>query len=92
MAETIYPKGLRVWPPRDNAPSFVKGKISIHLETFTEWAKQHVDENGRIAFDLKDGRDGIYASLNTWKRDVVPEPQVDTGTQTDDDILSSIPF
>jgi hypothetical protein len=33
---------------------------------------------GYISLDLKDGRDGIYASQNTWKRDVVPEPQVDT--------------
>lgn len=87
MAEQIFPKGMHIFPPRENAPDFVKGKISIHLETFTEWAKQHLDQNGRIAFDLKEGREGIYASLDTWKRDVVPEPQVDDGPSPDD-----IPF
>jgi hypothetical protein len=87
MADIIYPKGLRVWPPRENAPAFVKGKISIHLETFKEWAQKHLDEKGFIAFDLKEGRDGIYTSLNTWKRDVLPEPQVESGPNPDD-----IPF
>jgi hypothetical protein len=87
MAEQIYPKGLRVWPPRENAPDFVKGKISIHLETFQEWAQKHLDDKGFIAFDLKEGRDGIYASLNIWKRDAVPQPRVDIGPNPDD-----IPF
>jgi hypothetical protein len=30
----------------------------------------------------------VYASLNTYKRDVVPEPK----SEPEDDILSSIPF
>jgi hypothetical protein len=91
MAEQIFPKGKRVWPPRDGAPDFFKGKISIHLETFQEWAQKHLDGKGFIAFDLKDGRDGLYASLNTWKRDVVPEPKVDN-VPNEKDILDSIPF
>lgn len=76
MAEQIYPRGLRVWPPREGAPDFVKGKISIHLETFIEWARKNLDEKGFIAFDLKDGRDGIYATLNTYKKPIdKPQPK-----------------
>jgi hypothetical protein len=70
MAEQIFPKGLRVWPPREGAPSFVKGKISIHLDTFHEWALDHLDDKGFVALDLKEARDGtVYASLNTWKKE-----------------------
>jgi hypothetical protein len=98
MAEQIYPKGMRVFPPRENAPDFVKGKISIHLETFQEWAQNHLDEKGYIAFDLKEGRDGIYASLNTWKKpDQRPQPKdepglKEPGTRGDDINPADIPF
>jgi hypothetical protein len=92
MAEQIYPKGMRVWSPREGAPDFVKGKISIHLETFIEWAQKHLDEKGFIAFDLKEGRDGIYASLNTWRKGDAPVRAAKQETPPDDDILSSIPF
>ena len=69
MAETIYPKGMRLWPPRDNAPDFIKGSLTVHMDTFTEWAQEHTDEKGYVRLDLKEGRDGaLYLALNTFKK------------------------
>jgi hypothetical protein len=68
MAENIYPKGMRLWPPREGAPEFVRGKLSVHLDTFMEWAAPLVDEKGYVALDLKNGREGLYLQLNTYKK------------------------
>lgn len=67
MADKIYPKGFKIWQPRESAPPWLKGRVSVHLETFTEWAKDHVDDKGYVSLDLKDGADGLYTQLNTWK-------------------------
>lgn len=71
MAEPIYPDGIRIWEPREGAPSFIKGSVSVHPETLLNWSKQYQDAKGYIRLDLKEGRDGkLYMVLNTYKRDM----------------------
>jgi hypothetical protein len=70
MSEQIFPEGMRLWPPHERAPQFIKGNLSVHLATFTEWAQQHLDAKGFVKLDLKEGRDAkLYLALNTWKKD-----------------------
>ena len=67
MAESIFASGIMFKLPRDNAPDFVKGSLSIKLDDFTAWAKDHA-ENGWVNLDLKVGKSGKpYIELNTWK-------------------------
>ena len=68
MTDKIFPSGLRVEPPRNGAPDFVKGRVSVHLADFVEWAKGHVNERGWLNFDLKERKSGtLYVDLNTFK-------------------------
>ena len=67
MGENIFASGIMFKLPRDNAPDFVKGSLSINLKDFIAWAEQH-QENGWVNIDLKVGRSGKpYAELNVWK-------------------------
>lgn len=67
MGESIFASGIMFKLPRENAPDFVKGSLSIKLDDFNAWAKGKV-ENGWINLDLKVGKSGKpYVELNLWK-------------------------
>lgn len=52
---------------RETAPEFVLGSVSIKLDEFGKFAKQHAN-NGWLNLDLKKSQGGkLYAELNTWK-------------------------
>lgn len=62
--------GLYFDLPSDNAPDFVKGKLSLDLNRFVAWAREnHTD--GKIKVDIlvskKTGKP--YGKLNAWKPD-----------------------
>jgi len=77
LADNNFPKGLIFKLPHNNAPDFVKGKLSIkrtelisYLQDFTaEW----------LNFDLKVSKDGKpYIVKDEWKPDGnKPEPKPD---------------
>lgn len=96
--EAKYPKGFKIWEPteatRAKAP-WIKGRISVHLQTFNEWADQFVDEKGYVSLDLKQGDDqSFYAQVNTWKPDATraPAPQTPREPLNEEDVAASIPF
>ena len=67
-----YPKGLYMDKPRENAPKFVKGKLSMKPKEFVDFIKAHkeyINEKGYMKFDLlqseKDGK--LYFTLDTYK-------------------------
>jgi hypothetical protein len=64
----IYPKGLFANKPRENAPDFVKGSLSLHKTTLIEWLSNfQANEKGYINLDVKEGRDGeYYVEVNTF--------------------------
>lgn len=77
--EKIFAEGL-YFDRRDGAPDFVKGRLSIQLDRFTEWAKKHVTEKGYVNIDIKESRDAgkFYAELNTWKKEAPTRKTLNT--------------
>ena len=74
MAEEMeFPKGLMVKAPRDNAPDFVKGSISIKRESLIEWLSSR--DTDWINLDVKEAKSGHwYASVNTFKPQAESKP------------------
>lgn len=70
MADKLYPKGLNIFPPRDGAPDFVRGTISIEPKQFLAFLKenqQYMSEKGYFRFNLLEGNKGLYTVLDTYK-------------------------
>ena len=64
--QDVFLNGLMVKKPRDNAPDFVKGSISINREALISSLSSRNDE--WINLDIKESKKGeYYASINTWK-------------------------
>jgi hypothetical protein len=78
-----FPAGFIWKKPADNAPDFVKGKISIKVSEFKNWLDENVN-NDWVNLDVLKSKEGkIYAKKNDWK----PEKK-------DDDVISAenLPF
>ena|SRR5574337_608618 len=66
MTDPIFPNGIRVFPPNEGAPDFVKGALSIETNKFCAWLGQQPEPTVRL--DIKLSRNGKwYLQLNTWK-------------------------
>lgn len=66
--EKKYIDGFFVNQPRDNAPEFVLGQISIRAEQFVNFLKENVNEKGYVRIDLLRSKNGdVYAKLNEFK-------------------------
>ena len=73
--ETVLVDGVFFNKPRENAPDFVKGSISIH-EKFIPFMKEHRNESGYVNADLLESKAGkLYFKLNTW----TPKKEEDDG-------------
>ena len=70
--------GLFVKNPRENAPDFVKGSLSILVDKFIPYLKSKANAKGYVNIDLLVSKDGnLYAKLNDWKQSgdqAKPEP------------------
>ena len=64
--DTKFINGLIVKAPNDNAPEYVKAKLSIKREELIAWLQS---EDGEwINADIKVSREGKwYVSVDTWK-------------------------
>lgn len=72
MAEKIFAEGMFFDRPKEGAPEFIKGKISIKAEQFTAFIQKHA-KNGYVNLDLKESKGGkLYLELNTWSKDSKP--------------------
>jgi len=87
MAETIFPKGIRVFKPRDNAPDFVLGSVVISLNELVQFGKDNpdllTDYNGteQLKLNALKSKDGaFYFAVDTWKPSKNSE-QVKSGKQ-----------
>lgn len=74
MAETIFPEGVRVFSPRQGAPSYVKGSIVITPNALVSWLKKNPDflkeYNGekQLTLELKESKEGkLYCAVNTYQ-------------------------
>lgn len=69
MSDKIFVDGFIFKLPADNAPAFVKGKISIKIPDFSKWVKEHKDGDW-LNIDLKVSKENKpYAELNTYKKE-----------------------
>ena len=74
MAEAIYLKGVRLFPPTDGAPDFVKGSGVITINELVRFCKDNPDYmsdykgEAQIRFELLEGRNGLYFTVNTYKK------------------------
>lgn len=102
--EKIFAKGIYFDKPREGSPDFVKGRISVNVAEFIEFAKKHEKKSGYINLDLKKSKEGkLYLELNTWtpkeKVENITDEEAEkklnelSDTSTDDSINpSDIPF
>jgi hypothetical protein len=72
---TIYPKGVRVFGPKENAPSFIKGQIIITPSELFDWLKANPDllndykGTKQLRLTLMERKDGtgLNVSVDTYK-------------------------
>ena len=65
--DKIFVDGLIVKPPHENAPEFVKLRLSMKVGELTAFLLQH-QRDGWVNCDIKVSKGGkIYAELDTWQ-------------------------
>ena len=80
MAETIYLEGIRVFPPNDNAPDFVKGAGVVSINKLVKFLKDHPeymsDYKGepQVKFQILEGKKGLYFTVDTYKKNSKETP------------------
>ncbi len=85
--ETIFPEGLFFEKAKEGTPDFVKGKLSVNVETFKKFCDKYKKDSGFINLDLLKSKTGkLYLKLNTW------EPEKKTGEVEDSLNPSNSPF
>ena len=87
MSDTIYPKGLRTFPPREKAPDFVKGSLIITPRELVDFIKDNphllteYNGNKQLRCNILEGDKGLYFTVDTYKPDAnqqpEPEPEAD---------------
>jgi len=70
-----YPKGLYYNAPRENAPDFVLGSISIKKQDFLQWLDQkEPNEKGYVNLDVLNGKEGKpYVTVNDYNKQTAQE-------------------
>ncbi len=68
MSDNKFIDGLLVKPPRDGAPEYIVGKLSLKREELIAWLQQQDGE--WISADIKIAQSGKwYAQVDDWKPD-----------------------
>ena len=70
MANTkVYPKGFFINAPREGAPEFVLGSLSVSVDSFIEFLntnKQLINDKGYLRLDMLQGDEKPYVVVNTY--------------------------
>ena len=66
--ETVFADGIYFDRPREGAPTFVKGRLSIQVDKAIAFLNQHKNEKGYVNLDLKEAKETkkLYLALNAW--------------------------
>ncbi len=91
--ETIFADGFFVSSPREGAPEFVLGDVSISKDKAIAFINEHANEKGYVNLDLLMGKNGApYLKLNTFvpstkveEAEALP-PQVEVEEASGDDL------
>lgn len=66
MSDIEFPQGMMWKEPRQGAPDYVRGSVSIKREELIEWLSNR--EGEWVNLDLKESKGGkVYFSVNDWK-------------------------
>ena len=85
MNDIEFVDGLIIKAPHENAPDFVKAKISIKRKELGNWLRNKDDD--WINLNVKVSKSGKwYAEVDNWK----PEPQSQSAPEPDFD--DDVPF
>lgn len=73
MTETTFATGFFFERPKEGAPEFVKGRMSIKVEEALALLTQHKNDKGYVNLDLLQSKDKtkLYLTVNTWKKEEV---------------------
>ena len=89
MSDKIFADGMFFKRPRDGAPEYVKGSVSIKVADFIPFVEKHTKE-GWVNLDLKESKGNkLYFELNTWSKEQVMEKKQSQMTNSDG---SPVPF
>ena len=93
MSDQKFPKGVFAKAPHQNAPEFVKAKLSINVKTCGNWLRElNKDNQEWVNLEVKAKKDGeYYVVVDDWKPD--KGKQAEKPGEPDDDFGDkSIPF
>ncbi len=69
MSEKIFPEGIIFKRPREGAPAFVRGSLSIKVDEAVAFLQKHMDSRGWVNLDLLNSKENkLYFQLNQWKK------------------------
>ena len=75
--ESILAAGFFFERPREGAPAFVKGRLSIQVEKAIAFLEEHKNDKGYINLDLLTSKENKpYLKLNTWKPEAKKEEEI----------------
>ena len=88
--ETILADGIFFDKPREGAPDFVRGRVSIKVEQAVAFLQKHANDKGYVNLDLLKAKDGgkLYFKLNNYTKPTsttetpTNAPQPSTGDST----------
>jgi hypothetical protein len=70
-----YITGLFLGKPREGAPAFVKGRVSILVDKFIPLLQEKANAKGYVNIDLLEAKSGeLYFKLNEWKPEDTKAP------------------
>ncbi len=79
MKDKIFCDGMIFKRPKNDAPDFVKGSVSIKVDDFKKFLDTHV-KNGWVNLDLKLSKGGkLYLELNSWEKKEKVADDMDIG-------------
>lgn len=65
----IFPEGIFYNKPREGAPEFVRGSLSIQVDKLIPFLEQHKNAQGYVNIDMLLSKEkSLYLALNEWKK------------------------
>lgn len=65
----IFPDGIYYNKPREGAPEFVRGSLSIQVDKLIPFLQQHKNAQGYVNIDMLLSKEkALYLALNEWKK------------------------